>query len=63
MKAYVATTGLIFLLVTIAHVARMISESHRFATEPWYLGITAISLGLGLWAASLLRAGRAGGPR
>jgi NO-binding membrane sensor protein with MHYT domain len=59
MKAYVWTTGAIFILVTLAHFARMVSET-QFAREPWYLLITAFSLGLGLWAAWLLRAERGG---
>ena len=59
MKAYVGTTGAIFLLVTLAHVARMVSET-RFASQPWYLLITAFSLALGVWAVWLLRAESAG---
>jgi hypothetical protein len=62
MKAYVLTTGVIFGLLTVAHVWRMIVETSRVATEPWYLLITLLALGLGLWAAWLLRAGR-GQPR
>ena len=57
MKAYVLTTGVIFGLLTVAHVWRMIVETSRVATEPWYLLITLLALGLGLWAAWLLRAG------
>lgn len=62
MKAYVLATGVIFGLLTVAHVWRMIVETSRVATEPWYLLITLLALGLGLWAAWLLSADR-GQPR
>ena len=55
MKIYIVTTGLIFGIVTVAHIARMITEDGRFATNPFYLAITALSAGLFVWAISLLR--------
>lgn len=55
MKAYLVTTGSLFLLITAAHVWRMIAEARSLATDPWYLGLTLLALGLGVWAFRLLR--------
>jgi hypothetical protein len=49
MKTYVMTTGAIFGLLTLAHVWRMIEE-RQFATEPWYVLVTALSAAMSLWA-------------
>jgi len=54
MKAYVITTGVIFALITIAHLARMATES-RVLTEPVYLLLTIISAALTVWAVVVLR--------
>jgi hypothetical protein len=53
MKAYVMTTGVLFALLTLAHVWRM-SEERHLASEPWYLLITAATAVLSLWAWRLL---------
>ena len=39
MRAYVLTTGILFGIVTLAHVWRMIEE-RPMATVPWYILIT-----------------------
>lgn len=54
MKAYVITTGAIFALITIAHIARMAMEP-RVLTEPLYLFLTIISAALAIWAVVMLR--------
>jgi hypothetical protein len=54
MTAYVATTGIVFGMLTLAHIARMITEDSRFATDPSYLAITTVAAGLCGWAAWLL---------
>lgn len=54
MKAYVITTGVIFALVTIAHVARMAVES-GVLTEPVYFLLTILSAALTVWAVVVLR--------
>lgn len=51
MKAYVLTTGIIFFLLTLAHLARMVFESGRLAREPEYLVITLLAAALCAWAA------------
>jgi hypothetical protein len=54
VKLYVLVTGILFGLLTLAHVWRMIEERH-LASDPWYLGITAAAAILGLWAWRVLR--------
>ena len=49
MKAYVTTTGVVFGLLTVAHIWRAIEESH-LATDPWYVLITVAAAALSLWA-------------
>ena len=55
MKPYVMTTGVLFGLLTVAHVWRMFVET-QLATDPSYLAITAIAAGLALWSWRVLRA-------
>ncbi len=58
MKLYVLVTGLIFGLLTVAHVWRMFVETNM-AREPWYIVITLAAAALCLWAIRLLwRSGR-----
>ena len=58
MKAYLITTGLIFALVALAHVARTIVERSRFAEDPWFLlegpGLGLVAGGICFWACRLL---------
>ena len=54
MKAYILTTGSLFVLVTGAHVWRMVDEPNM-AKEPWYLVLTVATAGLAAWAWTLLR--------
>ncbi len=61
MKAYVATTGVLFGLLTVAHVWRIIVEP-RLARDPWFLPFTVVAAALGLWACRLMW-GRPGAPR
>jgi len=58
MKAYVITTGAVFGLVTLAHLARIIAEGPHLARNPWFMLITAIAAALCLWACRLLRSPR-----
>lgn len=55
MKAYVITTGTLFGLLTLAHVWRIVEEGADLARDPWYLGITAATAVLCLWAWRLVR--------
>lgn len=55
MKAYVVTTGALFALLTIAHVARIIQEGAHVAADPWFLLTTVISVAMFVWAMRMLR--------
>ena len=54
MKAYVITTGVIFALITIAHIMRIVAEP-RTATEPVFILLTFLSAALCIWAWQVLR--------
>ena len=62
MKAYLATTGTLFALIALAHLARSIDESARFARDPWFWlegpGLGVIAGALGYWAFRLFWAAR-----
>jgi len=49
MKAYVITTGVVFALLTVAHLARMLTEQ-GFSAAPEYWAITALAAALSAWA-------------
>jgi len=53
MKAYVMTTGVVFGLLTLAHIWRVIEEGMHPA-NPDFVLITVLSAALCLWAARLL---------
>ncbi len=55
MRAYVATTGVIFGLLVVAHVWRAVVEGPHLATDPWYILITLAAAGLCLWAWRVLK--------
>ena len=56
MKAYLITTGVIFGLLTIAHIWRMFSETGFHSDRnPWFVAITLLSAGISIWAFQLLR--------
>ena len=55
MRTYVMTTGVLFGLLTLAHLWRMIQEGPDLAQSIWYLLITAIAAALSFWAWRLLR--------
>ncbi len=55
MKAYIITSGGIFGLITIAHLARIIVETRHLMTEPIFFVLTLAAAGLFGWAMFLLR--------
>ena len=57
MKAYVMITGVVFGLITVAHVLRVIAEGPHLMMEPWYLVLTAATASLCVWAWRLVRTG------
>jgi hypothetical protein len=58
MRAYVRVTGVIFGLLTLAHIWRVVAESRRLAADPWFVLITLLSAALCGWALRLLLAAR-----
>ena len=54
MKAYVATTGVLFLALTAAHVLRIFQEQ-QLARDPWFVLTTVVTLILAAWAIRLYR--------
>ena len=55
MKAYLLTTGVVFALLTLAHLLRIIMEWPHLAKDPFFLLITVAAGGLCFWALWLLR--------
>ena len=55
MKAYLITTGTVFGLITVAHVARFFAEGSRLLTEPLFLLLTVLAASLCIWAWTLLK--------
>lgn len=59
MRAYVATTTVIFGLLTAAHIWRVVAESMSVARDPWFILTTISAALLCVWGARLSLAGRA----
>jgi hypothetical protein len=55
MRTYVAITGVIFGLITVAHIWRIVAEGSRLAMEPFFILMTVASTAFALWAVRLLR--------
>jgi hypothetical protein len=59
MRGYLATTGVIFALLALAHVLRTIAEWSRLATDPGFIlegpGIGVAAAALCFWSWRLLR--------
>jgi hypothetical protein len=54
MRAYLATTGTLFVLLTVAHIVRAFQETH-LAREPWFWLVTVLPLVFAVWALRLFR--------
>jgi hypothetical protein len=50
MKTYVITTGMLFGVLTLAHLWRVIEEGRALATSPWYVTVTVLAAALAVWA-------------
>jgi hypothetical protein len=55
VRAYVATTGVLFAAITVAHVWRAYEEGRGMAHDPFFLLLTVISAAFTVWALVLLR--------
>lgn len=58
MKNYVLITGVIFGLLTVAHIWRAVQEGGHVVRSPWFIGMTIASTAMCLWAVKLLRQAR-----
>ena len=55
MKAYLITTAAVFGLITLAHIARIVTDWPHLATNLVYILLTIAAAGLCFWAVRLLR--------
>jgi hypothetical protein len=55
MKAYVMTSGGVFALLVLAHIARVFLEGPRVLNDFWFVFFTALAAALSLWAFRVLR--------
>jgi hypothetical protein len=55
MRAYLITTGTVFGLITLAHLARVLTEGGHRAKDPVFVLLTLATAGLCGWAWRLLR--------
>jgi hypothetical protein len=55
MKAYLITTGILFGLITGAHIWRAITEGPQMAKDPFFILLTVLAASLSIWAWRLLR--------
>ena len=54
MKSYVIITGVIFALITLAHILRAFAEGPRLAKEPFFVLLTFAAATLSFWAWRLI---------
>jgi hypothetical protein len=50
MRAYVITTGVVFGLIILAHIARVIAEGPGLLKNPFYILSSLLAVALCLWA-------------
>jgi len=48
-------TGVVFGLITLAHIWRVVEEGSGLAMQPWFILLTIAAAGLCVWSVSLLR--------
>lgn len=55
MRAYVVVTGGLFVLIALAHVARLFSEGPGVLTQPIFLATSLLSVVIAVWAVVIFR--------
>jgi hypothetical protein len=55
MRAYVATTAVLFGLLTLVHVWRLYEEGSAVMRDPFFLTVTGVAAGMCFWAWRVLR--------
>lgn len=58
VRAYIATTGAIFALLALSHVARVVVEGLYVLKEPIFVLTTLVSVGATVWAVVLFKMSR-----
>ena len=53
MRTYVGTTGVVFLVLALVHLARLIAEGAGLLKQPTFVLTTLVSLVLAIWAAAV----------
>jgi len=54
MKAFLITTGTVFGLIVVAHIARAIMEGPHVSKDPVFISLTILAAGLSAWSWRLL---------
>jgi hypothetical protein len=57
MRTYVMVTGILFALLTAAHIVRMFMEPSS-VTDPIFMAFTVLAAGMTAWSWMALRQGR-----
>jgi hypothetical protein len=63
MRAYVITSGLLFGLVFLAHIARVVLEGQATLRDPFFVGSSLLALGMVAWCAVIVRGGKGSGAK
>jgi len=50
MRGYILTSGVIFALLALSHVARIVMESWSLAQRPEFVGISLVAAAMAVWA-------------
>jgi hypothetical protein len=54
MRVYVLTTGILFGLIVLAHIARLFAEGAHLVQDPIFITLTLAALAVAVWATVLL---------
>jgi hypothetical protein len=55
MKAYVITTAVVFVLITLSHIARLFAEGPHLLKQPVFVLTSILALALVVWAGRVFR--------
>jgi hypothetical protein len=55
MRAYVITTGIVFGLIVLGHIARAMAEGLGLVKDPFFILTTLAAVALSLWAWHVFR--------
>ncbi len=55
MKAYLATSGAVFGLIVLAHIARIAMEGLHVILQPAFAFGTVVALGMSVWSTILFK--------